>query len=148
MADVEALLERERVIANRAAKHSLTEQQTRRLKSSLSSVPVDSFAAEVDSYLNDMGLAKAATPPAPAPAVAPQTPAQPAKPNISDRGAAAPVDGRDSMGILNSRPLEMTGHDYDSLLLKEGEFKGNQMFQERVLAALARVKIKSPNGGR
>lgn len=143
MADVEALLERERVIASRATKYNLTEQQTRRLKSSLSGIPVDSFASEVDSYLSDMGLAKAT------PAPQPQTPAPPAataKPNISDRGTAAPTDLRDSEGVLNSRPLETTGHDVDALILKYGHDKGLDMFQERVLAALGKVRIKPPRG--
>jgi hypothetical protein len=51
---------------------------------------------------------------------------------------------RDSEGVLNSRPLEMTGHDIDALVLKYGPDKGLQMFQERVIAALGRVRIKPP----
>jgi hypothetical protein len=145
MADVEALLERENVIATRVAKHSLTDAQARRLKSALTGVERGSFASEADSYLADLGLVKAATPP-PQPTV--QTPAIPAatKPNISDRGTASPTDTRDSEGVINSRPLESTGHDVDSLILKHGYDKGLQMFQERALAALAGVRIKSPRG--
>lgn len=75
----------------------------------------------------------------------PATPA-PAKPNISDRGAAAPTDLRDHNGVLNSRPLEMTGHDVDNLTLEHGHDKGMQMFQEKVLQALSRVRIKPPRG--
>lgn len=68
------------------------------------------------------------------------------KPNISDRGTASPSDLRDFEGVLNSRPLEMNGHDVESLLLKHGEHKGYQMFQEHVLRALGKVRIKPPRG--
>ena len=148
MADVEALLERERVIANRAAKHNLSEAQTRRLKSSLSGVAADQFATEVDSYLADMGLVKATPVTQTQPVTQPNqpAPAQPAKPNISDRGTAAPTDLRDSEGVINSRPLEATSHDVDSLIIKNGRDKGLRMFQERVLNALGNVRIKSPRG--
>lgn len=145
-ADLDARFELERVIASREAKHELSEAQARRLRSALSGVSRDALASEADSYLSDLGLVKAATPP-PQPAT-PATPAaQPAaKPNISDRGTAAPTDMRDSEGVLHSRPLEMTGHDVDELILKHGPDKGMQMFQERVLAALSKVRIKSPRG--
>jgi hypothetical protein len=141
-ADLDARFELERVIASREAKHGLSEAQARRLRSALSGVSRDSLAGEADSYLADLGLVKAATPPPPV-----QTPAAPAaaKSNVSDRGTAAPIDTRDSEGVLNSRPLEMTGHDVDALILKHGPDKGLQMFQERVLAALGRVRIK-PRG--
>ena len=145
MADVEALLERERVIATRAAQHGLSDAQTRRLKSALASVEAGSYATEADAYLADMGLVKTA--PAPQ-AIATQTQATPAKPNISDRGTAAPTDLRDSEGVLNSRPLEMTDHDLDALKQKYGESKGLQMFQDRVNAALRNIKIIPPGGGR
>lgn len=139
MADVEALLERKEVIATRAAKHGLSDSQRKRFEAALANAPRESLVAEADSYLADMGLVKAPTPV--------QTPAAPAaaKPNISDRGTAAPSDMRDSDGVLNSRPLEMTAHDVDALILKHGHDKGLQMFQERVLAALGRVRIK-PRG--
>jgi hypothetical protein len=145
-ADLDARFELERVIASREAKHGLTEAQAKRLRSALSGVPRDSLASEADSYLSDLGLVKAATPPPqPAPQSQPATPA-PAKPNISDRGSAAPTDLRDFKGVLNSRPLEMTGHDVESLILAEGEQKGYAEFQAKVLNALSRVRIKPPRG--
>lgn len=85
-----------------------------------------------------------ATPPPQPTTPQPAAPA-PAKPNISDRGTASPTDLRDSEGVLNSRPLEITGHDMDALILKYGPDKGLQMFQERALAALGRIRIK-PRG--
>lgn len=143
-ADLDSRFELERVIASREGQHGLNEAQARRLRSALNGVPRESFASEADSYLADMGLVKAATPPitqvqTPAPVPA-------AKPNISDRGSAAPTDTRDSDGVLHSRPLEMTAHDVDSLVLKHGHEKGMQMFQERVLSALRGVRIKPPRG--
>jgi hypothetical protein len=142
MAEVEALLERKGVVSSSAAKYGLSAAATKRFEAAMSSVPRESLATEAEAYLADLGLAKAPTPPAPTT----QTPAPvaQAKPNISDRGAAAPTDMRDSEGVLNSRPLEMNGHDVESLMLKHGHDKGLQMFQEKALAALSRIKLKPP----
>jgi hypothetical protein len=143
MADLDARLELERVIASREGKHGLNEAQAKRLRAALSGVSREALTVEADAYLNDMGLVKA--PPQPA-TQAQATPAQPAKPNISDRGTAAPIDTRDFEGVINSRPLEANGHDVDDLVIKHGFDKGMQMFQERVLAALGKVRIKPPRG--
>ena len=143
-ADLDARFELERVIASREGKHGLNEAQARRLRTALGGVSRESLASEADSYLADMGLVKA--PPQPTTQVQAPAPAAAAKPNISDRGTAAPIDNRDSEGVFHSRPLEMTGHDVDSLILKHGPVKGMQMFQEGVLKALAGVRIKPPRG--
>lgn len=144
MADVETLLERKEVIASRAAKYGLTDGARRRFEAALASTPRESLASEADSYLADWGLVKAPPVTPTVPTQAPPAPA--AKPNISDRGAASPTDTRDSEGVLNSRPLEMTAHDVDALILKHGPDKGLQMFQERVYSALGRVRIKPSRG--
>jgi uncharacterized protein (DUF4415 family) len=141
MADVEAMLQRDRVITRAATEHKLTDAQVKRMNSALKADAPDDISTWTATYLTDMGLVKAPTP-APAPAAPVQTPAQ-ARPNISDRGAAAPTDTRDSEGVLNSRPLEMTAHDVDALILKHGEQKGLQMFQDRVNAALRGVKLRT-----
>ncbi len=143
-ADLDARFELERVIATREGKYGLNEAQTRRLRSALSGVPRESLPSEADSYLADVGLAKAT--PSPAPTTSQTQTTAPVKPNVSDRGTAAPIDSRDFEGVLNSRPFEMTQHDVDDLTLKHGHDKGMQMFQERVLAALGRVRIKPPRG--
>jgi hypothetical protein len=144
MADVEALLERKDVVATRAAKYGLNESQKKRFESAMAGVAREVLQAEADAFLADMGLAKQS--PAPQPAIS--QPAQPAaaKPNISDRGSASPVDTRDSEGVVHTRPLESTGHDVDALILKHGRAKGLQMFQEKVLMALGNVRIKNPRG--
>jgi hypothetical protein len=145
-AHLDARLELERVVSSRVGKYGLSEAQERRFRAALSGVTRESLATEAESYLTDLGLAKAATIPTPAhTAPTPAIPA-PAKPNISDRGTAAPTDTRDSDGVLNSRPLEMTAHDVDALVLKHGHEKGMQMYQERVLSALRGVRIKPPRG--
>jgi hypothetical protein len=147
-ADLDARLELERVVASREAKYGLSEAQSRRLRSSLTGVAREALAADADSFLSDLGLVKAATPPPqPANATQAQAPAPaPAKPNISDRGSAAPTDMRDTDGVLNSRPLEMNQHDVVSLQLKHGEDKGLQMFQEHAMRALRNIRIKPPRG--
>lgn len=148
-ADLDARLELERVIASREGKYGLNEAQARRFRTALSGVARESLASEADSYLADMGLARTA-PVTPVTQTATQTQAiattAAAKPNISDRGTAAPTDLRDSEGVLNSRPMEMTAHDLDVLKLKYGEAKALQMFQERVNAALRGIRIAPPGG--
>ena len=145
MADVEALLERKDTVASRAAKHGLSESQKKRFEVAMASVSREALAAEADAYLNDMGLVKAAPTQTATATQAPATTAQ-AKPNVSDRGTAAPTDTRDHNGILHSRPLEMTGHDVDALMLQHGPDKGLQEFQAHVLRALGNVRIKPPRG--
>lgn len=145
MADVESMLEQERVFTRAATEHKLTDAQVKRMKNALKADKPEDISAWTTTFLADMGLVKSSPPPA-APAALPATTPAPAKPNISDRGTAAPSDLRDSEGVLNSRPLEMNGHDVESLLLKHGEHKGYQMFQEHVLRALGKVRIKPPRG--
>lgn len=144
-ADVQSIIERDRILTSRAAKFGLSESQASRFRAAHQHTPIESLATEADSYLTDMGLAKAPPVPVPTPPPA-QAPAAPAKPNISDRGAAVPTDLRDSEGVVNSRPLETTGHDVDQLRLKYGDDKGLQMFQERINAALRGIKIATPGG--
>ena len=50
MADVESMLERERVITARATKHDLNDAQIRRMKAALSGVAADQFATEADAF--------------------------------------------------------------------------------------------------
>lgn len=108
--------------------------------------PADWFSRMEQLFPGSRKQAPATNPPietAPKPA----TPAAPAKPNISDRGTAAPTDLRDSEGVINSRPLEANDHDVDALILKHGRSKGLQMFQDRVNAALRGVRLKPPSTG-
>lgn len=96
MADVESLLERERVITARATKHGLSDAQTKRMKSALGAVPVDSFATEADAYLSDMGLVRAPTPAAPAAITATQAqeaPKIPAMAPSAPSGHGLPTQG-------------------------------------------------------
>lgn len=85
LADVQAMIERDRVVTTRAVKHGLSDAQTQRMRSALESVrPGDSYASEADAYLSDMGLAKAPTPAAPAAptaTTAPEVPKPPAAPS-------------------------------------------------------------------
>ena len=137
------MLDRNTAVTRAEVEHKLTPAQLKRMRGLLEVERPDDVSGWVSSFVTDMGLVKAATPPVPQPQPQAQAPT-PAKPNISDRGAAAPTDMRDSEGVLNSRPLEMTGHDVDDLILKHGHAKGLQMFQERVLSALRGVRIKPP----
>lgn len=146
MADVEAMLERERVITRAATEHKLSDAVVKRMKGMLTAEKPEDVSGWVSSFVADMGLAKAAPAPSSAQPTSQQATPAPAKPNISDRGAAAPTDTRDSDGVLNSRPLEMTPHDVEALVLKHGREKGLQMFQDRVLSALGSIRIQKPRG--
>lgn len=66
MADVETMLERERGLTARSTRNSLSDAQTKRMKSALAGVAADAFDVEADAYLSDMGLVRATTPAAPA----------------------------------------------------------------------------------
>lgn len=144
MADVELMLEQERVLTRAATEHKLTDAQVKRMKNALKADKPEDVPAWTSTFLADMGLAKSPQPAAPQQAVA--TPPAPARANVSDRGTAAPTDTRDHNGILHSRPLEMTGHDVDALMLQHGPDKGLQEFQAHVLRALGNVRIKPPRG--
>ena len=141
--DVQQMLERDRVLTRVEVEHKLTPAQAKRMRSIVEAEKPADVSDWVSNFVTDMGFAKPNTPPEQATQA--QAPA-PAKPNVSDRGTAAPTDTRDFNGVLNSRPLEMTGHDVDNLMLQHGPDKGLQMFQEHVLRALGKVRIKPPRG--
>jgi len=143
--DVQRMLDRNTALTRAEVEHKLNAAQIKRMRTMLEAEKPEDAAEWVNSFVADMGIVKAAPQPTTPATVTTQPATTPAKPNVSDRGTAAPTDLRDSEGVLNSRPLEMTGHDVDALILKHGQTKGLQMFQERVLAALRNVRIR-PSG--
>lgn len=143
--DVQQMLERDRVLTRVEVEHKLTPAQAKRMRSIVEAEKPADVSDWVSNFVTDMGFAKPNTPPAQATQAQAPAPA-PAKPNVSDRGTAAPTDTRDFNGILHSRPLEMTGHDVEALKVLHGEDKGLAEFQKHVLAALGKVRIKPPRG--
>lgn len=147
MADVEAMMERERVVTSRATKHELSDAQVRRMKSALIGVAPEQLAFEADSFLSDLGLGKAnaaaqpahtnaqpATPAAPA-----ATPAVPAK-NLSDGGPATAGDVRDVDSLVETKPLSLTSQDIARHDAKHGHVKAREIRNRAINAALTGVK--------
>lgn len=142
MADVEAMLERERVITARATKHDLNDAQIRRMKAALTGVAADQFATEADSFLSDLGLVKAPTPQqaTPAPLQPQPTNAQP----ISDKGSPVPGGVTDWEREFAEKPHMMSPAAISAMNAKHGAEKARRMRVERVaeMGAAIRVQVK------
>lgn len=138
-ADVEAMLERERVITARATKHNLGDAAVRRLKASLTGVSPENFATEADSFLADLGLVKAPTAATPAP-----TPAQPSNPQpISDKGSPAPGGVLDWEREYAENPIGMSVAARSAMDAKYGKEKAQRMRVERALERGAGIRVKA-----
>lgn len=87
MADVEAMLERERVITRVATEHKLTDAQVKRMKGMIAAEKPDDVSGWVSAFVTDMGLVRQTTdqPPTTAPTQLP-----PSGPPLSDKGSPAP----------------------------------------------------------
>jgi hypothetical protein len=144
MADVEAMLERERVITARATKHDLSDAQIRRMKSALAGVPADQFASEADAFLSDLGLVKAPT--APQQAQAPAIPFAPAQAPISDKGSPAPGGVLDWEREYAENPIGMSPAARQRMDAKYGVEKARAMRLEAARAQAERIKVTRPQG--
>ena len=137
MADVEALLERERVITARATKHNLNDAQVRRVKAGTAGTPLESFASEVDAFLADMGLVKSDQPAAPAPA-----PAQPSNPQpVSDKGSPAPGGVLDWEREFAENPMGMSPAARQRMDAKYGPDKARRMRLEAAKDWAERTRV-------
>lgn len=144
VADVEAMLERERVIASRAAKHDLNDNVVRRMKSALQGVEASRFAAEADSFLSDLGLVKAPTQQqTAAPAVAQPQPSNPQP--ISDKGAPVPGGVLDWEREYQEKPHLMSPAAKRAMDAKYGADKARSMRLEAARQMLGdmRVSVRS-----
>lgn len=144
MADVEALLERNTVITARATKHGLTDAQVARLKAGTASAPLESFAAEVDSFLADMGLAKSATTQQAAPA---QPQPQPSNHQpISDKGAPVPGGVLDWEREFQENPIGMSVAARRAMDAKYGEAKARAMRLEAARHKAEALRVTRSQG--
>lgn len=142
VADVEAMLERERVIATRAAKFDLNDNAVRRLKSALNGVDVSSLAAEADSFLADLGLAKAPTPQQATTAPGPQPQPSNAQP-ISDKGSPVPGGVTDWEREYAERPHAMSPAAISAMNAKHGTEKARRMRVERTMEMGAAIRLQT-----
>lgn len=143
MADVEAMLERERVITARATKHDLNDAQIRRMKAALSGVSADRFADEADAFLSDLGLAKTTTPPATvntqqAPAATPAPPTPP----ISDKGPPSPGQYTPNWKLeLGQNPIGMSPAARTAMDAELGVEKARKMRLEASRQQAERIRV-------
>lgn len=142
MQDVEAVLKRDRVITSLVARHSLNDKQERRFRDALNGTPIDTLASEADAYLADLGLTKPPSNPDNKQAPVATAPVAPKTPDI---GGAAPTNTRDSVSIALDRPREITSHDLDVLISKEGYAKGMAKWADAVMRDLRNYKIVPDN---
>lgn len=144
VADVEAMLERERVIASRAAKHDLNDNVVRRMKSALNGVEASRFAAEADSFLSDLGLVKAPTQQPAAPASAQPQPSNPQP--LSDKGAPVPGGVLDWEREFQENPIGMSAAARRAMDAKHGADKGRAMRLEAARQRAGDIRVLRPQG--
>ena len=105
MSDVEALLERERVITRVATEHKLTDAQVKRMKGLLSAEKPEDVSGWVSSFVTDMGLVRTNEP---STTVAAPVVVQSTDTPISDKGSPAPGGVVNWERELAERPLSMS----------------------------------------
>lgn len=140
-ADVESMLERERVITRVATEHKLTDAQVKRMKGALSAEKPEDVTGWVQSFVTDMGFVRPTETPANAPiAVVPN-----AAP-ISDRGSPAP-NGQVGWKYEFSNPMGMSKQAIAQMNAELGEEKARRMRLDaaRTQAETMRVVI-NPKG--
>lgn len=148
MSDVEAMLERERVITARATKHELSDAQVRRMKAALAGVGPESLVTEADAFLSDLGLAKN---PNPNPATsqqaqAPAIPTAPVQPPISDKGSPAPGGVLDWEREFAENPIGMSSAARQRMDAKYGAEKARRMRVEAAQRQAELIKVSRPQG--
>lgn len=142
-ADVQAMLKRDRVVTTRSMKHELNGAQVRWLETALSGVETERLDEVADSFLNDLGLAKATQP-------ATQTPSPTIQPGatapISDKGSPAPGGVLDWEREFAENPIGMSPAARQRMDAKYGIEKARAMRLEASRAQAERIKVTKPQG--
>ena len=140
MADVEAMLERERVVTRVATEHKLSDAQVKRMKGLLTAERPDDVSGWVSSFVTDMGLARqteTATPnqTTPSPTVIPSTAP------ISDRGAPASNGVQGWRYELQTNPMNMSAAAKQAMNLELGEEKARKQRLEAANPQMQRMTL-------
>lgn len=106
LAEVEAMLEQQRVVTRAAVEHKLTDAQVKRLNNALKTDKPEDIAAWTNTYLTDMALVK--QPDQPSTPVTPASAPQPGGAPISDKGSPAPGSGSNWHREFADNPLGMS----------------------------------------
>jgi hypothetical protein len=145
-ADVEAMLDRERVITARKYEYGLSDAQVRRMKSALTGVTGDLVSSEADAFLNDLGIAKATPITATQQAAAPVVPTGAAQPPISDKGSPAPGGVLDWEREYAENPIGMSSAARQRMDAKYGADKARRMRVEAAQRQAETIKVTKPQG--
>jgi hypothetical protein len=143
-AEVQAMLKRDRVVTTRSMKHELDPAKVRWLESALQGVEPERLDEVADSFLNELGLAKAAANTAPQP---PSPQIQPgAHAPISDKGSPAPGGVLDWEREFAENPIGMSPAGRQRMDAKYGAEKARQMRLEAARAQADRIRVTKPQG--
>lgn len=105
-ADVQQMLERDRVLTRAEIEHKLTPAQAKRMRAMLEAERPDDVSGWVSAFMTDMGLVRTQDQ---QPPVTPQQPAvQPNTAPVSDKGSPAPGTASSWQRELAERPLSMS----------------------------------------
>ena len=146
-AEVEAMLELERVVTTRATKLDLGEGAIRRMRSALSGIAVENLASEADSYVSDLGLGRLATTITPPSTTAPAQPAPVSTaPPISDKGSPAPGGVLDWEREYAENPIGMSSAARQRMDAKYGAEKARRMRVEAAQRQAETIRVTKPQG--
>ncbi len=143
-AEVQAMLKRDRAVTARSYKHDLNPAQVRWLETALQGVEPDRLDEVADSFVNDLGLVKAPTPPP----SQPQAPiVQPGSPQpISDKGSPAPGGVLDWEREYAENPIGMSPAARQRMDAKYGAEKARSMRLDAGRVQAERIKVTRPQG--
>jgi hypothetical protein len=146
VSDVDAMLERERVITSRATRHELSDAQVRRMRAALAGVDQDKLVTEADSFLTDLGLTKTQNQATTQQAQAPAIPVAPVQPPISDKGSPAPGGVLDWEREFSENPIGMSAAARQRMDAKYGAEKARRMRVEAAQRQAELIKVTRPQG--
>lgn len=135
-ADVEAMLEQERVITRVQFENKLTDAQIKRMKAALKADKPEDVSTWTSTYLADMGLVRQADS-NPVPTIQPQ----PAGAPISDKGSPAPGGVTNWEREYAENPLGMSTAAKALMDAKHGVEKARKMRLEAAQAQAARIRV-------
>jgi len=139
LADVDALIEQERVLTRTQLEHKLSDAQVKRMKSALKTEKPDDVGTWTTAYLADMGLAKQSDQTS---STTTQTVAViPNTAPISDRGSPAPNGATGWRYELTSNPMNMSAGAKAAMNAELGEEKARKQRLEAARGQTQRMTV-------
>lgn len=140
LADVEAMLEQQRVVTRAAVEHKLTDAQVKRMNSALKADRPDDIATWTGTYLTDMGLVKQPDT-QPSTPVTPASAPQPSGAPISDKGSPAPGSGSNWHREFADNPLGMSAAAITAMNVELGVEVARKKRIEAVNARGSQIRV-------